>query len=144
MDKLCSGGGSSILGWADYIEILGDSFHIANNPASSYTTVYKHPDQTGAPEGYVETMVEGNARSTLDDIEMVIVQGDETVSNHGHWSFANIPMGGALSVDSRCLLAAVSSTTFGASGFPLGAQVLNLATPVLAVRASGTTCLIPC
>lgn len=144
LEVACSGGGSTVIGWANHLEILGESFHVLNSPASSYTTYYKHPDQEGVEEGFVRVLVEGNARSTLDDLDIALVDTEKGPAEHGHWFFARLPMGGSYSIEPRCLLAVVTSTTFTVSGSPLGVDVINVGVPVLKVRSTGTTCVIPC
>lgn len=139
LDKVCSGGGSTVSGWSDSMVIGDQEFHIANGPASSYTTYFKDPNEDG------KFLVEGTARSLLDDMSMVISDADKvTAHNVGYWFFADIPMGGHMSVDARCAFGLVTSTNFAAGGIPLGASVLRLESVVFEVRAGGTTCVVPC
>jgi hypothetical protein len=136
--KLCSGGGATVMGWANFISVAGKRFHIDNGPASSYVTWYKDGGKT---------FVVGHARSMLDNMEFAKI-GTEPVA---YWDFAHIPMSGAISVKSQCLGPLVTSTTFDGQGFPLAIPIMEMVLDssldeagILFVQSTGTTCLIPC
>ncbi len=144
--ELCSGGGSTVMGWSDNIYILGKQFHIANGPASSYYTWYDAEISYG---GERQTQAEGYTRSLLNDITFSRIGNDlGGTYQAATWFFADIPMGGSISLGSNCLGPLVTSTSTSASGVPLGlpiiANVLKMNTGLLTVSVGGQTCLVPC
>ena len=140
---ICSGGGSTIMGWEDSVIVLDEPFHIQNTPASSYLTYTE--TKIGDNEF---TQLSGHARSTLDNLEFTPMEDGRTSY---YWDFAAVPMAGQVSVGSRCAGPLVTSSDVSATGMPLGFDLLPDdvkrlidADVIIAVQAGGTTCLVPC
>jgi hypothetical protein len=125
-EAACSGEGSTVIGWKDYIVVLGTPYPVVPSPASSDFVVT------------TKDLVIGHVRSSLDDITLGGYAGSQQV---GTWLFGPVPMFGSFSADPNCLGPILVSTHTSVSGVPLGVPVMR---EVLKVAASGTTCLIPC
>jgi len=125
-DKICGGTGVTAMGWADYVHIAGNPFHLANSPASSESNWF----DAGAKKVWL-----GYARSIMDDFTGTGTW-DQPVYR---WFWMDLPMGGEASTSSSCTLGIVTSTSFALSG-----NVLGLGGNILRVSAGGTTCLVPC
>ncbi|MFO1536035.1 MAG: hypothetical protein ABR586_10250 [Thermoplasmatota archaeon] len=143
MDAICSGGGTTLLGWANSVWILGKKYHIANQPASSYVSWVKNPNNPDRP------LREGHVRSVVDDMEFTIVDQDTINPRVAQtWSFANVPMNPTMGVWSHCEGPLVTSSTTGAFGYPIGLDILQFITgtggSTLLVHSDGTTCFVPC
>ncbi|MEA3144484.1 MAG: hypothetical protein QOG31_1808 [Thermoplasmata archaeon] len=145
LGSTCSGGGTTLLGWAEFLWVGGRRFHITNSPASSYVAWYADPYNSG------KYLREGSARSVLDNMEFFIANRDAPDARPTqlqYWDFASIPMGGDMWVYSHCETILVMSSTIVGRGYPFGFDISQVITGqgprALMVEATGTTCIIPC
>ncbi len=133
---ICSGGGSTIMGWADYAHVAGMPVHVQNSPASSHYRMAVNVD-----EGEI-LWADGHSRSAMDNI--VWEYDDATGIQKVYWDWNSIPMGGQASLGGSCTyvgsVGILTSVNSGASGTPLGLPTSG----ILEVSAGGTTCLVPC
>lgn len=161
--KTCSGGGSTVIGWSNTFYVLGERFHLLNEPASSYFT-YQYYVKDGNTNMWA---VDGHLRSAVNNVEFESIPNDvhgKPPFQHVYWDWLNIPMAGSVSASWNCLTVLgqaglITSTTMTLTGTPLAEVTYNLAADrvsaandqvslpnvyVLVIEASGTTCTIPC